>query len=272
VGPFACGATAAVEDSGLYIDPRYGFFLCDIEEDSGVWYMLYSATGRPSYGLATSTNLADWTPHPDNPIFGSADVTQWALRKDTLGCGDLVKEGDTWYLFYEVYPSNTTWYGTKAFGLAYTSDDAFPLGWKDYGPILWSKNEWPGSSRLYEDLDIVFSPDDGPSGTWYLYYTTLNSDGRHRIGYATTSGADFPYGPSGRKWLDHGQAYVPRPAWCSYGVGSPRLFAEGGWWYLYHYGLKTGGGPTNPDDVYIGVCTARTPSGPWEALNVPPAP
>ena len=96
---------------GDVLEPRAGGVPVDWEAETvsspvvwtegETWYLLYEGTGSPHgtrMGLATSTDGANWTRAPINPVFGPAASGAWDDK--SVVCDDLVKVGGTYYLLY----------------------------------------------------------------------------------------------------------------------------------------------------------------------------
>lgn len=108
----------------------------NIVKRAGVYYLFFNATGDPGgtecIGYATSEDLATWTVDDTNsPVLSQGTSGQW----DDGRVGDpfVYRIGETWYMAF--YGNDGT---NSQDGLAFTSDDDFPLGWTKFAdnPVL----------------------------------------------------------------------------------------------------------------------------------------
>lgn len=151
---------------------------------SGKYWIAYACVGTPQKnGLASADSPnGPWTKHGSNPIFsGRNDGTSW----DSYGVVifSLVKEGSTFYIFYEATSSSSSEY---SIGYA-TSTDL--LTWtRSASAILTSGGGWEASSVLDPIIRKYGS-------TYYLFYTggPKTTSTSQANGYATATSITGTY-------------------------------------------------------------------------------
>jgi hypothetical protein len=152
-------------------------------KDAGTYYLFFNASGvfngfeEEFIGYATSRDLVQW--HVDDshsPILvGSAVPGSWDAS-GRAGDPSVYRVGSTWYMAWYSWDKRNS-----ADGLALTSADQFPLGWRKYtkNPIL--RIGEPGS---YDALHagkpfIVNTPE-----RHYHFYTAVALDETRQIAVA----------------------------------------------------------------------------------------
>lgn len=122
----------------------------------GKFFMVYSGFddrvfGKQAIGLATSTNLFQWTRYPGNPVYTMPD---WATAHPSgwVDCRDahIIRHGGEFLLYTMV----TTKAGEGAIALA---SSANARTWTDLGPVVLTFRA-PESPRVFEH-----------AGTFYLF-------------------------------------------------------------------------------------------------------
>lgn len=151
-----------------HFDHAHEFDLVRVD-GTGCRYMLFYAGFVPELGgdrgfLICSDDLANWRPHPRNPVFGPETKDNWDaihIRPRSLN-----RIGDTWYLWYEGcnnwIPPGTTHHGWwDTVGLARSKD---LVNWEYYprNPALSSGlTTWIGWPRMVvkDGIGYVFAID-----------------------------------------------------------------------------------------------------------------
>ncbi len=137
-------------------------------EHEGRFYDFYNAAngGREQMGLATSTNLLDWTRHPGNPVLRNRPGGY-----DDQFCSDgkVFRDGDHWTMFY---------FGVGRGGahiMAACSRDL--VHWTAHPEPLYKAGGHPGGlDRQYaHKISLVYNP---KNETFYMYYCACGNQGR----------------------------------------------------------------------------------------------
>ncbi|HUT88985.1 MAG TPA: hypothetical protein VMY37_05795 [Thermoguttaceae bacterium] len=156
--------------------------------------------------------LVDFEPYQGNPVFAGTGKDTWdrTIRER----GYILREGDTWYLWYTGYNHNRSdanYRNTMSLGYA-TSPDG--LHWTRHGDNPVFDKSWT------EDMMVLKHGD-----TYYMF-----AEGLHDIAHMLIS-TDRVH------WRDHGRLDVrqtngkplsPGP------YGTPTVWVEGGRWYLFY--------------------------------------
>jgi hypothetical protein len=133
-------------------------------------------------GVATSTDLVNWTRYPE-PVLDCTDAP-WTYCDPTLPAGGQFRDpvviphpvtAGHWLMLYGAGTEAAT--GQMMLGAAESSGNLFE--WTDLGPLLNTAYSQT-FSRLCESPAMTRAPD----GTWYLFYTT---DSGHPINYQTST-------------------------------------------------------------------------------------
>ncbi len=105
-----------------------------------LYYLFFNASGvdqgreEEFLGYATSPNLTDWrVDDRHSPLLTGSWIPGTWDASGRAGDPSLFRVGDIWYMSYY------SWDGTHALdGIAWTSDEEFPLGWRPYhgNPVL----------------------------------------------------------------------------------------------------------------------------------------
>lgn len=177
-----------------------------------------------------------------NPAIICGDFGTWDDR--ALESGDCFKEADTYYWYYHAFNNKDLTEINYQIGVATSSN---PLGpWKKYSknPILQSSaNSW---EKRWVACPMVLKEND----TYYMYYSSCDSDWRESICLAT---AKSPLGP----WKKHSDNPIIDHENFGYLGGVVKLRDK---YYLY---------ATNPDEIQgdygrTYLATSDTPEGPWK--------
>jgi predicted GH43/DUF377 family glycosyl hydrolase len=117
--------------------------------------------GVKSLCMATSKDLITWKRNSVNPIIAPNDK-EWM---------SLYQFENKWYLSYYGYSATT---GKAYDGLAWTTEDKFPLGWEKYAlnPVLSPGPELYDITYAHKPFIINYN------GKHYHYYTAVGSGGR----------------------------------------------------------------------------------------------
>ena len=137
-------------------------------ENEGRFYNYYNAAdgGREQMGLATSTNLLDWTRHDGNPV-----VRNRSGGYDAEFCSDgkVFRDGDHWVMFY---------FGVGKGGahimIAFSRD---LRNWTAHPEPLYKAGGHPGGldKQFAHKISLVYNP---VNNTFYLYYCACGNKGR----------------------------------------------------------------------------------------------
>lgn len=182
------GAVITKADAGTGWRNRYVWHPCIIKRHD-TYYMFFNATGdvnginvRERIGYATAPGLAGpWSPDDMNsPILDIGGVGSGRWDAERVGDPSVYRIGNTWYMAYYGYGAD----GHSADGVAWTSDDAFPLGWsRSNHPVL-----APGPAGTFDDSAsakpyIYVTPD-----RHYHYYTAAGNQEGTNIALAVSPG------------------------------------------------------------------------------------
>ena len=150
----------------------------DVVKDGSNWYMAYreESSGKPGIGIMSSSNGLNWSEHgekisPSSSGFDSAELV----------APSLIKEGSTWYCFYET--DNEDNIGDRRIGYATASS---PTGtWTKQGQALDASGGW--------ESNIVGTPAVCKiDGKFYLFYHGYAS-GKDQIGVAYSNSLNGPW-------------------------------------------------------------------------------
>ncbi|MEX1139962.1 MAG: hypothetical protein WEF53_11520 [Bacteroidota bacterium] len=155
----------------------------NIVKDNGRYYLFFNASGvvnglaEEFIGYATSDDLYEWNVDDTNSplIVGSAKPGAWDAT-GRAGDPSVYKVGDLWYM---------AWYSWdrkhSADGLAWTTDEEFPLDWRIYenNPVL--RVGEPGSfDALHAGKPFIFRTAE----KHYHFYTAVALDETRQIAVA----------------------------------------------------------------------------------------
>jgi predicted GH43/DUF377 family glycosyl hydrolase len=217
-GPFAIRETAVLDvgasgwDSGLVGDPW-------IMRKDNLYYMFYNGFDGVSHagtGVATSTDLINWTKYSGNPVVSHG--TPGSFDSSHAGKPAVIKIGGMYHLYYE--GDNGT---TRSIGHA-TSNDL--LTWsKDVNPILTFGTEGNGDMTISLMAPSVFEH----NGLIYMFYSgqAPGPDYRWRIYYATSS--------DGVTWTKVGLAFGTSSSGWDAGAMFPGSIIQVGNYYVMSY-------------------------------------
>jgi len=203
-------------------------------KESSTWYMIYAGRKASSqiykFGLATSADGISWTKSGSNPVYATAVTWDDGIMEPGTR---MVKEGDTYYLYYW---GNTiiSLSSTAGIGLL-TSTDLINWTPSANNPILGSTghNTW--------DI-IMMAPTVQKFGsTYYMFYEGCDSAGSvSQNGIATSSSKDSGWSRAATKpILPTGQGTDWDNAWTEVAV----LMEVDSEWRMY-YGGSRGAGET----------------------------
>ncbi|MCC7203442.1 MAG: hypothetical protein IT441_00050 [Phycisphaeraceae bacterium] len=143
-------------------------------EFAGTYYLFYSRYDWPEgrrhqrqhIGVATSPDLFNWTPCPDNPVFHPApwwspweDADSNQFRPGCCRDPHVIRLGDQFVLYYVALTHKPR---VCAIGHAVSHD---LLHWEDRGPVL-EMGLFEREPIMCESPDVVFQ-----GGRWHLFYT-----------------------------------------------------------------------------------------------------
>jgi len=201
-----------------------------IKHNSTTWYMYYSAStlnasigwgnlsGIGAIGLATSTDLVNWTKYSNNPIYyGNPSSSNLSYTPS------VIQIGDTLYMYYW----NASLGGTDGAEYA-TSPSSDGINWT-YGGIVLSRNvgDWDYSYTTVAFDNFVIQNTNG------FYEMSYIIDGApvpvQRMGYAISEDGINWYKYQGRIIFD-GDVYV----------GNGNLYQYENYMYLYYNHVVAG--------------------------------
>jgi len=137
-------------------------------EHGAKFYDFYNAAqgGREQMGLATSTNLLDWTRYAGNPVIRNRPG---GYDADFCSDGKVFRDGDHWIMFY---------FGVGRGGAHIMAAGSRDLEhWTAHPEPLYKAGGHPGGlDRQYaHKISLVFNP---KNGTFYMYYCACGNHGR----------------------------------------------------------------------------------------------
>ena len=194
----------------------------NIIEKDGIYYMGYHTPGHEvnAFGLATSTDLLNWTKFGGNPVYGNYVDSLEHFESNLV----FDESTETWYWFWQHNKTEVHY--------AYIQG-ATPLGDFVYGGLAADLGK-----NYLENVDI-----HKEGNKWYLFYTTLeaSTEGEgfmQRIGVAETTVDNFPMG-----WTDNGNITMPIYEFNKSITGPSRMWKEGNTWHMVYSGqsLTEGG-------------------------------
>lgn len=153
----------------------------------GVYYLYYNAYGTATHseqiGLATSTDLLNWHPHPDSPLLRQGDET---VTRDNKIIGDpwIVQIDDLWWMFYFGFD------GVHARdNVAISSDLVHWTKRTEWNPVLDAGP--PGS---YDEIHAHKPCLILHGGIWYHFYTAVGKkpSGAHYRAIALATSQRLP--------------------------------------------------------------------------------
>jgi len=249
------GAPGQWDEGGIY-----EWSIVRVGDKYYVYYDGWDAEGRHRVGLATSTDLVNWTKEPTNPILTPGPPSSWdSVHVDNVCVLRIAVDESVgkfkWLMWYSG-SDGTKYHGITRYqiGLATSSDG---IHWTKYegNPVL----EEPGGGC--QDPSVIVH-----NGKFYMYYTTseeapekpyqiklaVSDDGIHW----EKKGIVIPAGPPG-SWKERATHDAS-----AYKLGSLIVLMYSGWRYPYWnykgtgFAVSTDGEnffdlPWNPVDVQV---------------------
>ncbi len=167
-------------DEGAGDWERGGLYKSCIVEHEGTFYMFYNAKTADSpwaeqTGLATSTDLKNWTRHPDNPLVRNGQKGSF----DDTFCSDpcVLRAGDIWVMFFYTLSSAD---GKARDSVAFSRD---LVHWEKSGEILIEPGPEGSVDSRYAHKPAVFFND----GVFYHYYCAVSPAAEKRRGNVEVS-------------------------------------------------------------------------------------
>jgi predicted GH43/DUF377 family glycosyl hydrolase len=159
----------------------------NVVKNGDLYYLFFNASGLVNgleeefIGYATSKNLFNWEVDDDNSplLVGSANPGEWDAS-GRAGDPSVYKVGNVWYMAWYSWDKKNS-----ADGLAWTTEERFPLGWRIYrgNPILRIGD--PGSyDALHAGKPFIFRS----NGVHYHFYTAVALDETRQIAVAVWPG------------------------------------------------------------------------------------
>jgi predicted GH43/DUF377 family glycosyl hydrolase len=214
----------------------------DVIKIGDTYYMYYqgdNGTGNIKIGLATSSDLVNWTHYSGNPILTTGAGGAW--DDNWVSNPTVFEEGGTYYMFYEgdSGTESAIGYATSPDGITWTKNAGNPVLQKNAG--------WDGHN--------VGTPSVIKEGaTYYLFYHGGQDMGggyiKDQIGVATSANLNA--------WVrDGGNPIVPIGAggtWDDYKVGSKEVIKVGSTYVMVYEGADG----ALPDSKYwqLGLATS----------------
>ncbi len=222
------------EDGNLKKDPSWVYL-------DGVYYLYFTTYSGSNYSLSMSTT-EDWVNF----------TTKKVLFYNYCAPSNVVKVGDTYYLFFQSYSDA---YDPVGYCRMYYSTSTDLLNWSSPTLCFGRSNGWNGGSQRAIDANIYKE-----GSTYYMFYVgrngNTNSHGytnRNEVGYATTTEVNFPAG-----WVDQcvsAPLFECTEIWETTICEAPDLVKKGSVYYLLY-----SGGSTHQVQAYA---TASSISGTW---------
>jgi predicted GH43/DUF377 family glycosyl hydrolase len=195
-----------------------------IIKEQNEYRMYYSGfannIGKYQIGLATSTDGINWVKRPNPILVGGAN---W---DGNVGVTDVLKVGDTYYLFYHGY--NSLSYSQISIGLA-TSGDG--INWTKYSgnPILVKTQSWEGAGPL--SPSVIFE-----NGKFEMVYSNTLS-GISGFGFATSlDGKNWTKAPSNPFFTKN----MTANNWANQEINYPVYRKFGSEYRIYYTGFNVG--------------------------------
>ena len=191
-----------------------------------------------------STRQLIQVPGP-NPILIPGTGDEW--DSSIIECCNVIKDQDTYYLYYHGVPLSEREQYTYRIGVATASN---PLGpWEKYNgnPVvdLGSEGSWDGGERNFVAGATILKE---KGDTFYLWYNSTSHKSEPDIGLAY---ADNPLGP----W----KKYEGNPVIKDFGYLGGIVKVKGKYFmYTEHFV-----GESSPDQGPMALATADRPEGPW---------
>jgi hypothetical protein len=230
----------------------------DITLYQGVYYMTYSLSGVPKYGegIATSTDLINWTPWAGNPLMYAYDTNNNYIAG--VGGGSLLRdEANSRWILYTVpcaagqMGSAHAWVKTDAS----TPGNTTPLGAFTYNRCVYAYD-----STYREECHMRY---DSVTGKYCIFTADLGAGPTQRIRILTSSTPLGNFTDAGRITLD---GYDFDDAL----QGMPTAWQEddGSWWMLY-CAQPHSNGQINETDLnnYNAIAKATNFPTTWVAQN-----
>ena len=163
----------------------------NVVKNAGLYYLFFNASGvvngleEEFIGYATSEDLFHWEVDDANSplLVGSTRPGAWDAS-GRAGDPSVYKVGDIWYM---------AWYGwdkkNSADGLAWTTEEEFPLAWRVYehNPVL-RIGESGSYDALHAGKPFIFRAND----VHYHFYTAVALDETRQIAVALDGLVRFP--------------------------------------------------------------------------------
>ena len=159
----------------------------NVVKNGGLYYLFFNASGvvdgleEEFIGYATSKDLFHWEVDDVNSplLVGSARPGAWD-SSGRAGDPSVYKVGNIWYMAWYSWDKRNS-----ADGLAWTTEEEFPLGWRVYehNPVL--RIGEPGSyDALHAGKPFIFRAND----VHYHFYTAVALDETRQIAVAIWPG------------------------------------------------------------------------------------
>ena len=157
-----------------------------VHKKGETWYLFFNASGSASgasdsngverIGFATSPDLLNWTVDDENsPVINTQD-NSW--KETIVGDPSIYKAGDFWFMNYFGYTAPSP----AADSLAWTTDEEFPLNWREYSAPYLNPTSTGNLDNQYAHKPFVLFV----GGKKYHYYTAVNSNNYRTIALAVS--------------------------------------------------------------------------------------
>ena len=156
-------------DSRWATDPQVAY-------DGTVYRMWYTGSNDGTHsaiGFAVSTNGANWTKHPGNPV-----LTDPAFQSAGVAMGSVLRVDSTYHMYYN--PANVAYrsvvcHATSSDGIIWTRDDI-------NNPVL-----GVGSAGQWDDFGVTAGAVIKQDYIWKMWYVGYRSTRLFHTGYATSA-------------------------------------------------------------------------------------
>lgn len=244
----------------------------NIFKEGDVYYMLYDGHTPHQKGLATSSDLVNWTSLP-NPVVVRSNISG-AWDQTGVAWGDTIKVGYTYYMLVAGLSGDSRW----RIGVETSTDlvnwNRAPDGVGN--PVLVASESWEGGSSgsvsgtsVLKELDGI-TPVLHDNNYWMAYHSYSSP---YKIGLAY---AEDPLGP----WVKYtgNPILSPTETWESSGLWVTSMVREGDKYYIFYYGRSAyfhmGYAWCSVDDFPGGPWTKTTnyileygPAGSWDSRD-----